>query len=285
MVVAFLLVVSGCNGLGGVTGDSQPAETLTPAPVPSAEPTPTRALDEGECVAPRPAAQVTTPTATADGRQTWAINGTIQGSELVERHERILPRYDYQLRAGTDRRVWSLRNHTTFAYESGGSEDATVTAYAVGGRLYELYNSSEGTTLVRGRYHESALRDSKYVASLTGEDWLEGVIGSYPYRMVGTKTWRGMDVRVLNTTVFTYTFVDRKYLLEIESTVYVDRRGVIRYVDHYERYTWDSSTLDDTDVVDTTFTVTDLDPDNVTRPSAFCELNPAAVGVVDRTHD
>ena len=282
-VVAMLVVlVSGCNGF---PGGSEPTieETVTPVPIPDEGSTATPS--DGRCLAPPPAVPSSVGQRTPVVTDTWPINDTVFGTALIERHDAVLPEQDYTLRAGEQRRVWSLHNHSAFAYTSGDDNNSAITAYAVGGRLYERYNfSADKATLIRGSYEPSRDPGGQFISSLTGADWLTGIIGTYPYELQGTTTYRGTEVRVLNTTVLAATFVGDKYMLAINSTVYVDRRGVIRYVHHYERYNWQPTASEEAiRVINTTFEVDDLQPADIQRPSSLCGIDPGSVTIVNRT--
>lgn len=134
--------------------------------------------------------------------------------------------------------------------------------YRVGSRTYERYRSG-----------------------LTGRYWLVQRVGFYEYRVVDTRSWNGTRVRVLRDTVDQPTVLGPdgdgcgEYVLN--STVYVDRRGLIRHVSHVREYEYDRiGGLANRTEVDT-FEVEDVGRAQVHRPAAFCVTNPSAVRTKD----
>jgi hypothetical protein len=180
--------------------------------------------------------------------------------------------------------VWSLANHSAFAYAGSSEGEDLFTAYAVGGTLYELDHNDDGPDVLREQPYRSATVPGRILPILTGSNWFDNAIGDYEYEIVGTREWRGTRVRVLRWVVEAPTLVGFKYVFEANSTVLVDQRGVIRHVDHYEQYVWVHPEQDpeDTDGSELSvdrgaarrasynFSVTQLGTAPIPRPDAFC---------------
>jgi hypothetical protein len=282
LVVAVLVLVSGCNGV--LSGQGTATETVTPAPVPSPEPT-VAGTDAGRCLVPPPAPRPGTPAPPPSTTQSLPIrNGTVVGADLVALHASVLPNYRYHLRIGDGYDVWSLANHSAFAYEGSDEGTRLRTIYAVGGTLSELDHNEDGPDVLRQRPYRAGDPGPGLLPLLTGSEWFENAIGYYGYELAGTREWNGTEVRVLRWRVDRPHLMGFKWLIEGNSTVYVDRRGIIRRVQHYERFVWVHPDEDPTKVneseldvnegaaqyVSYDFSVTELGTAPIPRPDAFC---------------
>lgn len=282
VAVALLVLLSGCNAFGGGT-DRTPAETVTAAPVPTVGTVATPTGTPGSCVSPRPAAApVSTPQPRADPVALTDANGTVDGQTLAARHGRALSNYSFHLRAGVSGEVWSLPDGAAFTYRGSGLGVGAPWAYAVGGQLYTL-RADEGQLVFDERAYgrDSPVREG-LVPVLTGERWLAGQIGAYNYSVVDTREYNSTSVRVLEDTVTEEGLVVRPSvragaLLFVNSTLYVDAHGVVRYVRHAEHLRYGPGTGIPNRTTVATFTVDQIGTAGIHRPAAFCVTNPNAM--------
>ena len=282
VAVALLVLLGGCNAFGGSAAPT-PGDTVTAAPVPTAETTPTPTGTPGECVSPEPAAApVSTPTPRAEPVALIGPNGTVGGATLAAVHRRALANFSFHLRAGSSGEVWSLADGTAFTYEGAGLGVGSPWAYAVGGRLYTL-RTDEGQLVFDERDYgrDSALRRG-LVPLLTGQRWLTGEIGPYNYSVVGTREYENTTVRVLEDTTDEDGIVVRPSpragaLLFVNSTVFVDERGIVRYARHVEHLRYGPGTEVPNRTTVATFTVDQVGTAAIHRPAAFCVTNPTAI--------
>lgn len=293
VLVVVLLLLSGCNGLG--FGDETARETVTPAPIPTAEAVQqTGETPRPDCLVPRAPTPVNPSRTTTDRSWTLPSQGTpINGSALVAIHDRVLPNHSYHARFGDEQHVWSLPGHAAFAYQRTVNGTRVLDAYAVGGRLSLLRHRPDGPdTLSEAPYRPSDGFRPRSLPALTGADWLERVIGHHEYTVYGTRTWNGIRVRVLRAAITEPTLLRFRRVVELDSTVYVDTRGIIRRVRHYERYRpVDPAALSNETnadevpsenaerVDDLRFAVTDVDITRIPRPDGFCGREEGAVRV------
>ena len=279
LLVALLVVASGCNVFGSGVGGEEGVETptLTPVPVPEAEPLRTTPGAE-ECLAPPVAAPDRTPASTPSTPvPLGGENGTVSGAVLVDRHTATLANHSFALRVGPTE-IKSMPQAGAFTYEGVSLGFDAVRVFSVGGRIYRLRETGEGVTVGERPYDRDSPESDWYVAALTGTHWLTDRVGALGYRQVDTRTWNGTEVRVLRDTFDGEAVVDIGTAVSINSTVFVDRRGVIRYVRHVR--TTQSDESDDiaaTTEVET-FTVTHVGTVTVSRPDAFCVASSAVAG-------
>lgn len=284
VLVALCVLLSGC---ALAPGGSKRTPTVTPAPVPDdpddrrvAGPTATPTIG---CVAPPVASDAPAPPPTpATAAPLPTANGTVDGRALVETHVAALATVSYHL--ATDRyEVWVAPNRSAFVY-AARLPPITHRWYAVAGTLYVHIELESGTAFVRQRpYDPSMLADDSLATligaeatlltppnaaytepegshgTLSGREWLTTRIGDVDFAVTGTTTWRGTPVRVLRPTTGTATATDAP----ASPTVYVDRRGVVRYV---ERASGDGTAARATE----TLRVTDVGVARIQRPPAFC---------------
>lgn len=281
VALALLALLSGCNAFveGGA---SDPVETVTPAPVPDVAPpaTPT-ATSVGSCLAPRPARAPTGPRQTpAEPVDLTGPDGVVNGSTLVARHAQALSNVSFHLRVdgGTD--VWSMPRAEAFTYEGTALSLETPWAYAVAGRLYTL-TTDGGQLVLRDRaYDPGSATAARFRAVMTGERWLAERVGVRSYEVTGTRTWNGTEVRVL--TDVPVDPADRGSpdwggVVHVDSTLYVDRSGVIRFVRHVQTTEYvTESDLPNRTTIDTA-SVDQIGTAQLRRPAAFCVTDPDAV--------
>ncbi|WP_135364530.1 hypothetical protein [Halosimplex halophilum] len=279
VVVALVVVLAGCNAFGGPADDTADPDTptLTPAEVPTAESLRTATPTPTECLAPRVAADDRTPPPTPESPVSLpTTDGTVAGTDLVASHGAALDNYSFALRMdGT--RVRATPGAGAFAYEGVTLGFQSVHVFAVAGTVYRLRQVEDGVAVDRQPYDPDSPQSTWYRDALTGVNWLDDRIGSYNYTRVGTRTWNGTEVRVFEEARDIEILVGSGEALTVESTVLVDRRGVVRHV-RQER-TLQRDTIDG--IVNTTeietFTVDRVGGVTVRRPDAFCVPGPEVV--------
>jgi hypothetical protein len=271
--VALLLVLAGCSGFAGPDGERAATETLTPAPVP--EPDPVRTPGGATtCLAPRAVATTGTPPPTPATPAPLPVeNGTVRGDQLVERHLATLVDHSFSLRAG-ETSVTSMAGGVAFSFEGTLLGFGPVRMYAVGGTLYRLKETDRGVTVTTTAYDGDSERRTWYFDVLSGEVWLSERVGRSTYRAAGTRTWNGTAVRVFESTR-AVTLTDAGRTVPANSTVLVDRRGLIRRVRHVSAVATAQSATREVRVE--TYAVDDVGTATLSRPDAFCV--PAAEAV------
>lgn len=271
VIVALLLVLSGCNALP-TGGSSEPADTptLTPVDVPPGESLRTPTPAQTACLAPRVAPPERTPEPTPVTPQPLPVqNGTIRGTALTAVHRQTLANYSFTLRIGATR-IQSMPRASAFTYEGVSLGFGSVRVFAVAGTIYRLQESDSGVTVDTQSYRPAAGERGWYLDALTGRDWLAGRIAPFNFTQVGTRTWNGTEVRVFRDDFDGEVLIGAGSAMRINSTVLVDRRGIVRHVRHVRTVRSD----DGDKIVETTevetLTVTDVDSTVVTRPEDFC---------------
>ncbi|QLH77308.1 hypothetical protein HZS55_08380 [Halosimplex rubrum] len=280
VVVALLVVLAGCNAFAGGDGTDRPeTATLTPVEVPTAESLRTATPTPTECLAPRVAADDRTPAPTpATPVPLATTNGTVAGDDIVAGHGAALDDYSFSLRMdGT--RVRAMPGVTAFTYEGVTLGFQSVRVFAVAGTIYRLRQVEDGVAVDRQPYDPDSPGSARYRDALTGESWLDERIGDYNYTQIGTRTWNGTEVRVFQEARDIEILVGSGEALSVESTVFVDRRGVVRRVRQVR--TLQRDTIDG--IVNTTevetFAVGEVGTVTVDRPDAFCVPGSEAVTV------
>ncbi|WP_436930955.1 hypothetical protein [Halosimplex halobium] len=281
VVVALLVVLAGCNAFGGPAGDTADPDTptLTPAEVPTAESLRTATPTPTECLAPRVAADDRTPPPTpATPAPLPTTDGIVAGTDLVASHGAALDNYSFALRMdGT--RVRATAGASAFTYEGVTLGFRSVRVFAVAGTVYRLRQVEDGVAVDRRPYGPDSPGSAWYRDALTGENWLDDRIGPYNYTRVGTRTWNGTEVRVFEEARDIEILVGSGEAMTVESTVLVDRRGVVRHVRHERTIQRDTiEGVVNTTSIDT-FTVTEVGGVAVRRPDAFCVPGPDVVAV------
>ncbi|WP_324664060.1 hypothetical protein [Haloarcula sediminis] len=206
-VVLAVVVLAGCSGVFG--GDA-PSDTpaVTPAPVPTAS-----------------AAELSLPQ-TADG--TPAVG------RIIADHRAALSTRDFHRRVVVDGNrsttdVWVDRDarRTRVRCVTGTTDEAVV----ADGRRYE--RRANGTVRVT-----SGGWELPYVDSASGRFVLQRHVAGLVYNRTDTVTRNGTRVAVLraNTTDSTISRPGSRTVVAADSTLYVDGNGIVRAMDHRERY-------------------------------------------------
>lgn len=206
-LVLAVVVLAGCSGVFG--GDA-PTDTqgVTPAPVPTAS-TPELSVPE-----------------TADG--TPAVG------PIIADHRAALSTRSFHRRLVIDGNlsttdVWVDRdaNRARVRRVTGTTDEAVV----ADGRRYE--RRENGSIRVN-----PAGWELPYVDSASGHFVLQRYVAGLVYNRTDTVTRNGTRVAVLraNTTDSTISRPGSRTVVAADSTLYVDGNGVIRAVDHRERY-------------------------------------------------
>lgn len=262
VTVAVLLVLAGCSGPGGLSGDRAETVTLTPAPVP--EDDRTAVGTRTTCLAPAAAASERTPRPMPETPVPIpGENGTVRGDDLVERHLAALSDHGFALRVDSTR-VTSLPDGAAFRFNGSLLGFGPVQLYAVGGTIYRRHETDDGVSVTTTGYDPGSERAEWYLDVLTGDVWLSERVARSNYRFVGTRTWNDTAVRVFESTR-AVTLTESGQVVPANSTVLVDRRGIVRHVRHV-------SLLEDPDIAPRveTYTVTEVGSVSLSRPAAFC---------------
>ncbi|WP_262180348.1 hypothetical protein [Haloarcula laminariae] len=207
MLVLAVVVLAGCSGaFGGDTSSDTPE--LTPAPVPTAS-----------------APELSLPV-TADG--TPAVG------RIIADHRAALSTRDFHRRvvvggnlSTTD--VWVDRDgkRTRVRHVTDTTDEAVV----ADGRRYE--RRADGSVRVSPGGWELP-----YVDSASGRFVLQRHVAGLVYERTDTVTRNGTEMAVLraNTTDSTLSRPGSRTIVAANSTLYVDGNGIVRAMDHRERY-------------------------------------------------
>lgn len=231
--VLFLFVVAAVLAGCPADGDGEPETTVTAAEVPTVQtvpPTPTpRAPPSFDCDVSSPSAVPASNPYQPTGPASIPLeDGVVDGSALVDRHETALANYSYRLER-PDLEVRVAGNRSAFlANVNTGSY--SISHYAVDGTRYTHYFQTAG----RQRYGVSAYEAGESISdyggsfSVTGRQTIERVLAVAPHRVA--------DVRPNNWTVLRATIDERTLVAgtdveSLESTILVDRRGIVRQVE------------------------------------------------------
>lgn|GEM_PF-1136056 len=295
VVVAVLVLTSGCNAIGDA--EPSPAETVTAAPVPAVE-TPTQTTtDRPDCAVPRPGPAPESTPAPRDERVALPVeDGRVDGSALAALHGQRLLNYSFHLRAGSSGEVWSLPDAAAFTYEGiglgtglGSTQSGAPWTYAIGGRLYTLRTDNGQLVFDERPYRADSPERDRLRRALTGERWLAARVSPYNYSVVGTRSVDGTEVRVLRDTlnqpVLRRPDARAGALLSVNSTLSVDRRGIVRRVRHVERLRYGPTANIPNETRVSTFTVDQIGAADLHRPAAFCVTNPDAMRTAVPTDD
>lgn len=206
LAVALLLLLAGCTGVFG--GDAQrEAPSVTPVPVP--EPTP------GRVVVPQ------------------AADGTPAVGRLIAAHSQALSTRPFHLRvvrsdtSAVD--VWV--DHEADLARFRRVVDESVTDVVV-------HNGTRYEVGADGEVRSSPVNDLPFVDSPTGFFLLQQRVAGLVYTRAGTATRDGRRVALLraNTTNSTISRSGFRTVVAANSTLAVDRNGIVRELDHEERY-------------------------------------------------
>jgi hypothetical protein len=209
--VVVLVLLAGCSGFLGSDGGG-PAETVTPAPIP-----------ETATERPVPVPQE---------------NGSVDLQRVLERHDAALSGRSFHRRVVREgprntRDVWVdrdadiVRVRRTFGPLA---DDAVVT----NGTLYRAVSDDPNRDYITSESDDSP----PYVSTLSGVRLLDVFLSDYTYERVGTVQRGGRTLALLatNDTDIPITAGDPDQTVAVQSRLYVDRGGIVRYVDHYERH-------------------------------------------------
>jgi len=288
VVVTLAVLLSGCSALGGTgqSGGATDSSVVSPAPVPTDPPTRSTATDRpGTCLVPPPATPG--PNAASTPADPVALPGTadvVNGSALVDHHTRTILTQRFHLRIGNGTDVWAMPDLAAFTYEGYELGLKTSRAYAAGGTLYTLDRSRGAYRVVRRPYEVGSPANERLRATLTGRNWLDDRLGRYNYSVVDTRTWNGVDVRVLRDTLDERLLLGPgspyNGLLDVNSTVYVDRRGIVRRVRHVRHLEIQVGIGEYENVTQIqTIQVPSVGSTRVFRPAEFCVRDPDSVAV------
>jgi hypothetical protein len=207
ILVVAVVLLAGCSGVfgGGATSDT-PA--VTPAPVPTAS-----------------AGDISLPE-TADG--TPAVG------RIIASHRAALSTRAFHRRLVVDGNlsttdVWVDRDgkRTRIRRVAGETDDVVV----ANDRRYE--RGADGTV-----QRKPGTWELPYVDSASGRFVLQRYVAGLVYNRTGTVTQNGTRLAVLraNTTDSTIDRGGYRTVVAADSTLYVDRDGIVRRMDHRERY-------------------------------------------------
>ncbi|EMA09332.1 hypothetical protein SAMN05443574_1079 [Haloarcula vallismortis] len=204
-----IALLAGCSGFlpaGPTAGDGN---SVTPAPVPTDSPAETVAVP------------------TSDGR--------VDVDRLLDRHERALStrsfhRHVEQVGPQNTLDVWVDRDGeiTRVRRRFGPISDDVVLA---DGTLYTNVRDDPETPYAT----TPATPNTSLVASPAGVDLLRRLLSTTQYRKTDSFQWNGRPVAVLAPTDPVVTPAAENESNIGRSRLYVDRQGVIRYVEHAER--------------------------------------------------
>lgn len=286
LALAVAVVLAGCPAASTDDG------TVTPAPVPSPGSQEASTPEPLPCDVPTAEPPDETPTTVPLllPVETPIENGTVNATALVERHDRTLRDHRYQLtapgllvqvdpgapalRVRANSSLTAVRHYVvdgtryTYAYREGGQQ------------RYEVHNHSA----------EAFERGFGSVYSLTGSDWLAEALSVAPHRVETRRADGWVVIRAdastmedgttlpsgENGTEATDTSTDAadptprvaaRTVRSLNSTVLVDRRGIVRSVQQRFEVREDSGA---NRTVVRSFSVTDVGTATVERPRWVC---------------
>ncbi|GCF13707.1 hypothetical protein Harman_16420 [Haloarcula mannanilytica] len=201
-------LLAGCSGFLPAGSTAEDSDSVTPAPVPTSSPDVT----------------VTVPTK----------DGTVDTDRLLDRHKWALANRSFHrrvVRAGPHNTldVWVDRDADVrrVRQQFGPLTDDTVvsngTAYH---NVRDDPDTPYTTTNVTGN---ASLTDAP-----SGRAVLALLLANRTYRQVGSFTWNGRPVAVLAATTTSATPAADTESVVVTSRLYVDRQGIVRYIEHDE---------------------------------------------------
>ncbi|AEM55646.1 hypothetical protein HISP_00045 [Haloarcula hispanica N601] len=218
-----IALLAGCSGLFSAGSTADGGDPVTPAPVPT----------------PSPDATVTVPTS----------NGTVDVGRLLDRHQQALSTRSFHRhveQAGPQNTldVWVDREREVQRVRRrfGPISDDVILA---NGTVYTNVRDDPDTPYAT----TPATPNTSLVTSTAGSNLLRQLLSNTEYRQVDSVQWNGRPVAVLAATDTVETPIGENESEIGRSRLYVDRQGVIRYVEHTER-------RPDRPDIDTTVTVT-----------------------------
>ncbi len=218
-----IALLAGCSGLFSAGSTADGGDPVTPAPVPTSSPD----------------ATVTVPTS----------NGTVDVGRLLDRHQQALSTRSFHRhveQAGPQNTldVWVDREREVQRVRRrfGPISDDVILA---NGTVYTNVRDDPDTPYAT----TPATPNTSLVTSTAGSNLLRQLLSNTEYRQVDSVQWNGRPVAVLAATETVETPIGENESEIGRSRLYVDRQGVIRYVEHTER-------RPDRPDIDTTVTVT-----------------------------
>ncbi|MUV49084.1 hypothetical protein [Haloarcula sp. CBA1122] len=218
-----IALLAGCSGLFSAGSTADGGDPVTPAPVPTSSPD----------------ATVTVPTS----------NGTVDVGRLLDRHQQALSTRSFHRhveQAGPQNTldVWIDRGREVQRVRRrfGPISDDVILA---NGTVYTNVRDDPDTPYAT----TPATPNTSLVTSTAGSNLLRQLLSNTEYRQVDSVQWNGRPVAVLAATDTVETPIGENESEIGRSRLYVDRQGVIRYVEHTER-------RPDRPDIDTTVTVT-----------------------------
>jgi len=218
-----IALLAGCSGLFSAGSTADGGDPVTPAPVPTSSPD----------------ATVTVPTS----------NGTVDVGRLLDRHQQALSTRSFHRhveQAGPQNTldVWVDREREVQRVRRrfGPISDDVILA---NGTVYTNVRDDPDTPYAT----TPATPNTSLVTSTAGSNLLRQLLSNTEYRQVDSVQWNGRPVAVLAATDTVETPIGENESEIGRSRLYVDRQGVIRYVEHTER-------RPDRPDIDTTVTVT-----------------------------
>ncbi|KAA9405692.1 hypothetical protein Har1131_02285 [Haloarcula sp. CBA1131] len=218
-----IALLAGCSGLFSAGSTADGGDPVTPAPVPTSSPD----------------ATVTVPTS----------NGTVDVGRLLDRHQQALSTRSFHRhveQAGPQNTldVWVDREREVQRVRRrfGPISDDVILA---NGTVYTNVRDDPDTPYAT----TPATPNTSLVTSTAGSNLLRQLLSNTEYRQVDSVQWNGRPVAVLAVTDTVETPIGENESEIGRSRLYVDRQGVIRYVEHTER-------RPDRPDIDTTVTVT-----------------------------
>lgn len=227
LALALVTILAGCPADGDVDATVTPADVPDlPSPTPTATPPDSLTIDcDVPTPPPAPDAQPEPPSGPAS---IPLEDGVVNGSALADRHETVLSNYRYRL-AAPDRSIFAAANWSALRATVGES-GSTISHYAVDDTKYTYYFEDGGRTRFGISSYEPgpSLTDFGGTTSLTGRPTIERVFSAYPHRVdrVRADGWT-----VLRATHEEWVGSEDASVEYLNSTVLVDRRGIVRRVD------------------------------------------------------
>ncbi len=203
LLVAALAVLGGCAGVG----TQEATETLTPAPV------------------PEPATPVSVP----------QRGGAVDVDAVIEGHAAVLAERSFHRRVERDgatvQDVWVDRDAgvVRLRYRSGAeTTDIVVTEDTE----YRYVTDGSGAPGYAEYRHGG---DVPYALSLSGDVVLRQYVGRHEYQTLGTVRRDGRALAALRFNASDVPVPENR-AIDVDSWLYVDRDGVVRYADHREQF-------------------------------------------------
>lgn len=256
--------------LAGCPATTSPTGTVTPAPVPESA-TPAGTVP---CDVPRPSSSSATATPTrADPVPIPVQDRIVNTSALIDRHDRVLRNSSYRL-SGPDLAVQADPEAPAFRVRAQ-SPLLTVRHYVVDGTRYTFYDGPGGQRPYQVHEYDVSGIPANFGSfySMTGSSWLAQALSIAPHRFSGRYPHGGVVLRAEGNVSADSDGTpgnDVQSIESLESTVTVDRRGIVRAVEqHYEVHE-DGNVVR---IVNHSFAVRDVGKTTVSRPQWVCDAD------------